>query len=168
MDEVVNKIVGDEKSLVCIGATDFHPNSPIKGHIRTPGLKTINRFLKKKSKCDVLLVDEYRTSQTCGKCLKPFDRELHKVIERRGHRYRMCIDCTAITTKMVAPDIVVTDKSKRKIRNELRARVGEMRLLKKIAIVQNNHNNFQNNRYINTVWNRDICAARVILHKGKF
>lgn len=86
------------------------------------------------------MVDEYRTSQTYT--FKPFTRELHKVIERRSHRYRMCIDCVAMTTKMEAPDIAVVDKSKRKIRNELCARFGEIRLLKRIAIVQNNHNNF--------------------------
>lgn len=44
MDGVANKTVGNENSLICIGATDFSPNAPIKGYIRTPGLKKITTF----------------------------------------------------------------------------------------------------------------------------
>lgn len=172
MDQVVNTIVGDSDSLVCLGATDFSPNAPIKGHIRTPGLTKITTFLKKKSKCDVLLVDEYRTSQTCGKCLKPLDRQLHKMIERHRYRYRICTNCGADATEIDPATTIITDKSKRKIRRERTAQaqvqqIDEIRLSKKIGIVQTNQYNFRHDHVLYTVWNRDICAARVILHKGK-
>lgn len=94
------------------------------------------------------------------------------MIERTRYRYRMCIDCNTSATIMDAPETVITDKSRRKLKEERQAgQIDGMQLLqKKVEIIQNNQFNFQNNNhYINTVWNRDICAARVILqlYKGK-
>lgn len=84
MDKYVNYITGREegveekKALVFIGATQFSPSSPIKGYVRCPGLKRVVTFFKKKRNCVVIMVNEYNTSQVCGKCFRKFDKDFHK------------------------------------------------------------------------------------------
>lgn len=173
MDNMTNRLVGNDTSLVCIGATDFHPSAPIKKYVRCPGVKKIRAFLKKKRNSHVLLIDEYNTSKVCAKCHSNFDREFHKMLEGRGIRYRICWNCRREGRDIEPARIIVTDKSRRQITKENRAVGGKMQpRTKKTRIVQNNQFDFlngsNNHRQIFQMWNRDTSAARNILYKGKF
>jgi len=63
-------------SLIFIGAAQMAPNSPIgiKKRLRCPGVRKLMNSFRKFNNCVVRLVDEYKTSQTCAKCFRLFDR----------------------------------------------------------------------------------------------
>lgn len=102
MDKLVNILVDKRKTLLFIGSANFS-QLPIKKHRRTPGLKKLLLFLRKKRNCTVILVPEHYTSQVCGKCFKTLHKNFHekvlplKSIRRNGRvikqRCRVCFDC---------------------------------------------------------------------------
>lgn len=81
IDKAVNRLVGNKPSLVCLGDAEYKPDSRIRHkHIRCPGTRKIQVFLRKKRNCDILMVDEYNTLQVCGLCDKKFEKSVHKFI----------------------------------------------------------------------------------------
>lgn len=88
MNRTVNSLVGNSKCLVCIGASDFSPNSPIKGYIRCPSTKLLLHRLKIKGDAvDVLMIDEFNSSQVCGICHTRYDADLHAALEKRNNDF---------------------------------------------------------------------------------
>lgn len=76
IDQIAGEMVNGQPALVFLGnGGDTPPNSPIriKKHVRCPGKRKILRAFKKRRKVIVLPVDEYFTSQTCGRCLQRLD-----------------------------------------------------------------------------------------------
>lgn len=165
MDKNVNGIVGQDKALVFIGSTQFSPNSPIRGYVRCPGLKRFVTYFKKKRNCVIILVDEYNTSQVCGKCFKAFDKRLHK---NRPGRQRICFNCNP-GVEMTTANVVLTKKNIRKVKTERKANVQSNDHVSKWTRVvpknQLDQDVSMNNK--NTLWDRDVSAARVILYKGE-
>lgn len=172
MDKIVEKVVGNDRSLVCIGSANFAPNSPIKKYIRCPGTKLLERHLKKKRHAHILKVDEYRTSQVCPKCYQDLEQQLRRDRQGKLHRYKICLNCVRPAVPILEPpEVVITDKSRRMLTKERQAYPNQRPKSKKIRIVQNNQANFEdangfNVRQINTTWNRDTSGSLNILVKG--
>lgn len=73
--------VRGKNTLICVGNFRMASNSPIKGHVRTPKRLMISKM---QIYADVLIVDEFRTSQLCSKC--------HSVLEKfkSPESYKFC------------------------------------------------------------------------------
>lgn len=144
MDKMTNWLVGNDVSLVCIGATDSKPNAP-KKYVRCPGVKKLRAYSKKKRNSHIFLIDEYNTSRVCAKCHSDFDREFHTMLERRGHRYHVCWNLQSDGKYIEPAKLIVTDTSRRQIAKENFAVGGQMRpRSKKTRIVNQNQFNFLN------------------------
>lgn len=57
--------------VIFTGGVIMAPNLPIgiKRRLRYPGLRKLMNSFKKLTDCVVWLIDQFKTSQTCGKCL---------------------------------------------------------------------------------------------------
>lgn len=115
-DSVAHMFTGNRPALMHLGAAEMAPNSPIgiKKGLRCPGTRKMLRSYRKCAHCKVNMVDEYYTSQTCGKCYARFDRRTKK------HRFKVCTDCRPDTTEML-PSLIVTKIGRKRWR--------EMRLI---------------------------------------
>lgn len=115
-DSVAHMFTGNRPALMHLGAAEMAPNSPIgiKKGLRCPGTRKMLRSYRKCAHCKVNMVDEYYTSQTCGKCYARFDRRTKK------HRFKICTDCRPDTTEML-PSLIVTKIGRKRWR--------EMRLI---------------------------------------
>lgn len=90
MDQLTNRIVNNKSALVLIGAANMSPSSPIKKHQRCPGTRKLAISVKKKRNCDIVFVDEYKTSQKCGRCFQQFPDGT------RANRMKCCKRCTPL------------------------------------------------------------------------
>ena len=172
-------------SLIFLGAAQMAPNSPIgiKKRLRCPGVRKLLNSFKKLHNCVVVMVDEFKTSQTCAKCFRPFDRRTSK------DRYKVCHQCIPneadMTTDKHLGHAVISKKSNRKYQRERRAKVEEYRrlnlnpyfshgLVSKLKIsfknwqlnTDNTWTDSDHPHQLKTVWHRDIVAAKCILYKG--
>lgn len=87
MDKIIHGLTNSKATMLLIGGAGFSPNSPIKGHVRCPGVRKFTTAVKKYPQCDVLFVDEFNTSQYCGICVKRFPRHM------KSSQYEKCTDC---------------------------------------------------------------------------
>lgn len=173
-------------SLICLGAAEMAPNSPIgiKKRLRCPGTRKLIRSFKKLGNCVIVMVDEWLTSQTCAKCFKPFDRRT------RRDRYKVCRGCIPSDANIINIDkhlskVVISKMSNRQYQKERKHVVDEYRQMNvdpvhSHGLVPKLNQWFKNwqlnpeNDWIdlrhphqrNTVWHRDIVAAKCILYKG--
>lgn len=172
-------------SLIFIGAANMAPNSPIgiKKRLRCPGVRKLINSFRKMGNCCIKMVDEWKTSQTCAKCFKPFDRRTKK------DRYKVCKQCVPkaenITMAHHLCNTTITMKSKRLYQKQRKNLVAHFRdlnlheefshgLVSKLSISFKNWQLNTDNTWIdssqpfqqNTVWHRDIVAAKCILYKG--
>lgn len=110
-------------------------------------------------------MNEYNTSQVCGKCFKRFDKAYHR---RRPGRQRICLNCDP-GNEMETANAVWTKKNIRKMKKEREANVNNNeRVFKWIRVVPNNPPDHEADMNIkNTLWDRDVSAGRVILYKGE-
>lgn len=166
MDKYVNRITLQKKALVFIGSTQFSPSSPIKGYVRCPGLKRLVRCFKKKRNCVVILVDEYRTSQVCGKCFKAFDKKMQP--RKRRSRQRICFGCYPGNEMETATHVFVK-KNNRRVEKERNAIVNNDDPAEKwTRVVPKNplgHKVNKDNK--NTLRDRADSAGRVVLFEGE-
>ncbi|XP_055302910.1 uncharacterized protein LOC129568699 [Sitodiplosis mosellana] len=172
-------------SLIFLGAAQMAPNSPIgiKKRLRCPGVRKLLNSFKKLHNCVVVMVDEYKTSQTCAKCFRPFDRRTKK------DRYKVCRQCIPhaanITTDKHLSSVIISKKSNRSYQRERRHVVAEYERLNVHPVYShglvpkhnvwfknwqlNTDNTWNDSRHPhqqNTVWHRDEVAAKCILYKG--
>lgn len=178
VDKVVGKMVHYQSAVVFVGAANWSPSSPIKikKHVRAPGVRKIVQALKKRGNCYVIFVDEFMTSQHCGRCVKRFP------MATRNHRFKICNDCKPIESIRPAPIIVTTlgNRDLRQERADFRVRHPEAvvaaaeegrRMLTKVKRIHK-HWQFGDDgviaKPIKTVWHRDISAAKLILEKGEY
>lgn len=180
VDKTAGKLVNYQPSVVFVGAANIAPDSPIKikKHVRAPGVKKLVHSLKKRGNCFIIFVDEYMTSQHCGRCAKRFP------LATRSDRFKKCIDCKPITDLRPAPKIVTTlgnrvlRRRRAVMKREdpqavLAAERDKRRMLTKVVRY---HKNWQTDNdghvvptsKLTTVWHRDISAAKLILEKGNF
>lgn len=159
MDKYVNGIVGQKKSLIFIGSASFSPSSPIKGHVKCPGSQRLKKYFKKKKDCVVIDVDEYNTSRVCGKCHKRFEQR-----NQGKSRQRICMRCNPDNEMMPPADVVYTKTNIRELKKQ-RSAMNNEHVSKWSRIVMNNTFDHGTNMS-NTLWDRDISAARAILYKG--
>lgn len=151
IDRIVNYLTNRKSSLFFIGGAEFSPNSPIKGHVRCPGIRKLIKALKKHEDCDYVFVDEHNTSRHCGKCIRRFDDST------KNNRFKQCIKCPGSTELHVPPQI------KSKMAGRYKQRMRKKNLLKplpKFKIFPQDLNSR------NIIWHRDITAARLIWYKG--
>lgn len=81
---IVDGINLDKKTLLFIGSTHLPANSPIKGYGRVPQPKILKEL---KRRCDVVEVDEFRTTVLCSKCHNEC------IVSRNRNRYALCPKC---------------------------------------------------------------------------
>lgn len=81
---IVDGINPDKKTLMFIGSTRLAANSPIKGYGRVPQPKIL---MELKRRCDVIEVNEFRTTVLCSKC----HNEMY--VSRNRNRYALCPKC---------------------------------------------------------------------------
>jgi hypothetical protein len=170
--------------LIFIGAAQMAPNSPIgiKKRLRCPGVRRLVRSFNKLGNCVVRFVDEFKTSQTCGKCFRPFDPRT------KHHRYKVCHNCkpsAEVTNIWLLGKTVISKKSNREYQKQRRSVAADVRernqdpimsygLVSKLTISfkkwrLNDDNEWIDDRHphqLKTVWHRDIVAAVCILYKG--
>lgn len=171
--------------LIFLGAAQMAPNSPIgiKKRQRCPGVRKLLNSFKKLHNCVVVMVDEFKTSQTCAKCFRAFDRRT------RADRYKVCHQCIPreadIPTDKYLPGAIITKKSNRTYQKERRHVVdGYQRfevdpvhshgLVSKLKVSSriwqlNADNSWTDSNHpyqLKTVWHRDEVAAKCILYKG--
>lgn len=194
MDSIVHTLtdeLGNGRILLCIGATEFNPASPIKKYKRCPGTRQIMNFMRKVLVCDIVFVDEYNTSKACGCCYRQFNKTKHKYWEGKGIRHRVCDNCHPDSSIINLPNTIITPKSQRQLQNEKREMrrnmylnnaamtwdevVDHVDLYFNMLIPESEmYNRYQKVPFDESihkpvqklVWNRDISAARNILAKG--
>lgn len=193
MDSIVHTLtdtVANGRILLCIGSTEFNASSPIKKYRRCPGTRKLVNYLRKVLICDIIFVDEFNTSKTCGCCHRKFDRDKHKYWERKKIRHRVCDNCHPDSSIINLPNTIIAPKSQRQLENEKL----EMRHFvyqnhpniswsETVDLVNRNfpflpehkkHNQYQkvpfdpniHKEIQKVVWNRDISAARNIIVKA--
>lgn len=186
IDLLAGRLVNHMPAIIYMGSGGSTPaNSPIgiKKHVRCPGTRKLIEAFKKRGNCVVRMVDEYLTSQTCAKCFGRFDRRT------KPYRYKLCADCQPYPFNF-HPNRIITNVSKRllqmkrgimKMWREMRDAGHEVaailtqsntrRLVSKkhgfSKTWQPNANVNGGGRLLKTVWHRDICAAKLILYRGK-
>lgn len=195
IDRIVARLVNFLSAIILIGAGHFAANSPIsiKKHVRCPGTRKLIGAFKKRGNCVVRMVDEYMTSQHCGKCFKRFPQWT------RPKRFKLCDDCRPDENIMRLPTAIVTNVSKRALQMQreimrvwremaedgdavaaiLTQRNAKRLVSKKQTFLktwQSNNANAemedaakaeaQPRKTVKTVWHRDISAARLILYRG--
>lgn len=197
-DNIAGMLTNHSPTLIHFGGAEMAANSPIgmKKNLRAPGNRRMLRSYRKCRGCFVNIVDEYYTSQTCGKCYSRFNRAT------RRNRFKICEDCRPDRLTDMLPSMIVTRRRKRKKRL--------MEFLLEQEDGENNENQFVDNaehqdqpftsylhpkveiyhkkwhvnpvsgiyEYVNadqqhdsqskhkTVWHRDVVAAKCILIKG--
>lgn len=137
----------------------------------------------------MLMVNEYNTSQHCAKCFQRFDRRT------KAYRFKKCANCQP-NAILALPEMIVTNVGNRalqmkrsimKVWQEMRDMGNQIakvltsstsgRLVsKKQRFFKTWHPNANANgdgeddavQLHTTVWHRDICAAKLILYRGKF
>lgn len=192
IDEIANKMVCGKPAIVYLGAGQWSPNSPIsiRKHVRCPGTRKLIGAIKKRGDCFIRMVDEWKTSQLCGRCFNAFPRwTYHK-------RYKKCENCQPNASLGLPPQIV-TNVSKRDLQMQQQimkewknmADMGDPiaalfassdtgRLVSRktrfhktwLPNAPGNDDNDdadQPHSTLKTVWHRDISAAKLILYKGE-
>lgn len=191
IDRMAGALVNHKPSIIYLGNGNFAPNSPIsiRKHVRCPGTRKLIESFKKRANCIVLMVDEFNTSQHCAKCFSRFPRRT------KSYRFKKCDHCLPNPIVQL-PALIVTNVSKRILQMK-RAIISVWRDMSEMgnaiaaALTQSNTGRlvskkqrflktWQPNANVNgghaaqpqqphkTVWHRDICAAKLILYRGKF
>lgn len=114
MDSIVTQLTEAKQNgrvLVCIGSSVFNPSAPIKKYRRCPGRRKIIKLLKKIRDCDIVFVDEYNTSQVCGKCHAKLEKVKHELWSLKEIRHRVCDDCHPTSNIINLPKTIVSPKS---------------------------------------------------------
>lgn len=184
-DKIAAFLTRKMPSLILLGAAEMAPNSPIgiKKRLRCPGVRKLTNSFKKLNNCVVRKVDEYKTSQTCAKCFRPFDRRTKK------DRFKVCHQCIPnaanIPIDYRLSRVIISKMSNRIYQQERKHVVEEYRqgivdpkhshgLVPKLNIwfknwQLNTDNTWSDSRHPyqrKTSWHRDIVAAKCILYKG--
>lgn len=170
MDTLTSKIVQNKSAMVLIGAANMNPNSPIKKYKRCPGMRRLVASMKKRGNCTCVFVDEYNTSQKCARCFEQFPEGT------RAHRMKMCRRCDPIDEALPA-NVVSSYVSKRKLRRRKQEQQVLQNHQQHAVMVQKKTRFIKNTELLpaaegdaavgQTIWHRDITAAKLILYKGK-
>lgn len=192
IDKIAGKLVGHKAAIVFVGAGGNDANSPIKikKHVKCPGTRKLVNTFKKRANCVVRMVDEWMTSQHCGRCFTRFPQWT------RPKRYKKCDNCHP-DERLRLPEWIVTNVSKRLLqmnrttvkmwqqmaewgdaiaasltgRKTGRLVSGKRRFRKTWqpnAVEAGTEEAAQPQKVLKTVWHRDISAAKLILYKGNF
>lgn len=182
-DRIALRLTENRPTIAFIGSATMAANSPIgiKRRLRCPGTRRLVRSFKKLGNVIVRFVDEWKTSQTCAKCFWPFDRQTKR------DRYKVCPVCIPIfpdTMRWQLPDRIIADRSNRDIERERKQAIQDggqagrgPRSQRLVSKINKFFKNWQLNGVtgnweelilskLNTVWHRDIVAAKCILYKG--
>lgn len=190
IDRIAAKLVNHKSALIFVGAGGNDANSPIriKKHVKCPGTRKLVHTLKRRSNCVIRMVDEWMTSQHCGKCFTRFPQWT------RPKRYKQCDNCVP-DERLGITELIVTNVSKRVLqferaimrvwrqmaqdgnaiaatlmgRNQKRLVSAKQRFRKTgqpNAMEAASEEAARPQEVQKTVWHRDISAARLILYKG--
>lgn len=170
------------------GATNFAPNSPIKGYRKTPNADKFMKYINRRPRCYAIPVNEHRSTMICNTC-----RTRNVAPDNPKQRYRVCFACADRTDlELLPPTEITTFVGKRKLKklrkiqreqrpnelNEAPKRFGPYRPIElppRSALVSKIVKIVKNDRTVDTsavrknkVWNRDVNAGRNILCIGLY
>lgn len=115
LDLLAANLCNRKPAMVYIGAAVFSPNSPIRipKYVRCPGTRKMSRSFKK---CGSLVhfVDEYNTSQHCGRCGQRFRPAL------RPKHFKVCGDTCVPHPALMVPKLIVSELPNRLLRADRR------------------------------------------------
>lgn len=160
MDGIVSLLSNREATLFGIGGADFNPNSPIKGHVRCPGIRKFVEAVKKHPANDHFFIDEFNTSQHCGLCVSKFDRST------KADRFKRCVHCANTAFVIPKAPTIRTEMPARQIQR-IRKAVNPGHQLENVPRVKYAKYKI-GNAATPTTWQRDISACRLIGYKGNF
>lgn len=108
IDNLAKQLVNNKAAIVFIGAGAIAANSciSIRKHVKCPGTRKLVEAFEKLENVYVIMVDEWRTSQLCGRCFRPFPRRT------KSYRFKKCDDCHPHPALML-PASIITNVSKR-------------------------------------------------------
>lgn len=156
-------------------------NSPIRGYARAPNADTYASYFQRRHNCDVIFVNEFRTTMMCSLC--------HKVLDPPNRqpkmRYRTCPNCTQRSTACQPASKIKSIVGRRKMQKLHKQRELQQqqwhpmsrpmpRISKYITYGKmqpdgcgpvNWRDNPERERNV-VVWNRDVNAGRNILYRG--
>jgi len=84
-DDIINSKNHEGKTLIAFGNGQTGPC--IKGYTRVPQKGLLEALKRKKDKCTVVMVDEFRTTKLCSKCFKVC------ITSKSPHRFEVCPHC---------------------------------------------------------------------------
>ena len=171
VDKWVNMVTKKKPTVFLFGADgEIPPDSPIsiKKHVRCPGVRKTLQAIKKREDCITKLVDEFKTSQTCARCLNPFEGQ------RKSARFKRC-RCVPDARTLLPTEIVSklgkTDRSTyHELQRDLNDGESEEALIQNASLnpkVKIYCKKWKLNCECSVIWHRDIVAAKNILLKGK-
>lgn len=192
IDKLAGQLTNHKPAIVFVGAGQIAPNSPIsiRKHVRCPGTRKLVEAFEKRG-CYVFMVDEWRTSQLCGRCLNPFPRRT------KSYRFKKCDDCHP-NPDLMLPTLIVTNVSKRALQmkraimnvwndmanfgNAIAVALAQRNTARLVSKKQRFWKTWAPNavvadggedtdakeprKVLKTVWHRDISAAKLILFRG--
>lgn len=187
IDRIAAKLVNHKSALIFVGAGGNDANSPIriKKYVKCPGTRKLVHFLKRRRNCVIRMVDEWMTSQHCGKCFTRFPQWT------RPKRFKKCDNCVP-DDRLEPAESIVTNVSKRVLQferaimrvwrkmaregNEIAATLVGRNQKRLVSAKQRLRATWQPNAMDAaseeaahpTVWHRDISAAKLILYKGEY
>lgn len=186
IDKMAGQLVRHKPSIVYVGAGKSAPNSPIriKKHVRCPGTRKLCQSLKNRNNCVIRMVDEFNTSQHCGKCFKKYPAGT------KSYRYKKCANCRP-NPIVGLPRLIVTNLGKRILRmrrtiekewramwnagNQVLATLIQPFTRRLVSQKTRFLKTWQPNANVDdemdthtTVWHRDISAAKLILYRGRY
>lgn len=90
-----NRLPGQQtKTLIIMGNCTPAANSPMKGYVRTPICGLVEQ-LEKFHNCDVVELDEFRTTQLCSFCWKRVK------VSKSPDRFVQCKQCADSKRKVI-------------------------------------------------------------------
>lgn len=124
--------------------------------------------LKRRHKCTVVLVDEFRTTKLCSLCFKDLEKPTKNGKVKQKYRHLTCRECEPMSEDKVlnkAKGAIESRKSNRRLtkqrRNRPRIGTNDPRKASKFREYE------EKTRVGRTItWNRDANAGRNILYKG--
>lgn len=94
------------------GATNFAPNSPIRGYRKLPNADKFIKYINRRPRCEAIPVNEHRTTMICSTCHRP-----NEPPDNWKQRYRLCRHCTDRSDlTLLPPNMITTFIGKRKLK----------------------------------------------------
>ncbi|XP_031636067.1 uncharacterized protein LOC116348961 [Contarinia nasturtii] len=165
LDAYATKLIDGKQTFIFVGDRFIAADSPARGYIRSK-VRDLFEKLKRRRKCTVVEVDEFRTTKLCSLCFRELEKPTKRGKVKEKYRYLTCHGCEPLCGENVlgkAQGTIESRKSNRKLTQQRkhRPRTDGPRMASKFRKYE------EKTRIGRTItWNRDANAGRNILYKG--